>query len=286
MKKYYEILELTNKCSEADIKKSYYTLSLKNHPDKGGDTEKFQEISEAYEILSDVDKRKEYDNEYNKYHHQQQQQQQHNMNFNTRFGNNPNNIFDIFFSNNGIQIGHGFRNMNFKPTILIKIVTITFQEMYKGITKNIIIERTITNNNIQLIENESLNLSIEPGINNNSFTLLQNRGNVLNNIRGDLQIIIKIDNSSEYERIENNIIYKKNISLKEALCGFTFKLLYLNGNEIMITNREMGVVTKQNDKIILKNLGIKNADFIIEVNIEFPDTLTNDQINRISEILE
>jgi DnaJ-class molecular chaperone len=64
--KYYDILGLTPTCSKDDIKKNYKKLALKWHPDRNRDNkdiaeEKFKKISEAYEILSDDDKRQQYD---------------------------------------------------------------------------------------------------------------------------------------------------------------------------------------------------------------------------------
>ncbi len=57
MTDYYKILGVTQTASAADIKKSYRMLSLQYHPDKNnGDDEKFKEISEAYEVLSDPEK--------------------------------------------------------------------------------------------------------------------------------------------------------------------------------------------------------------------------------------
>ena len=58
---YYECLGIPKTATETDIKKAYRTLSLKHHPDRGGDSEKFKELSEAYETLSDPYKRKQYD---------------------------------------------------------------------------------------------------------------------------------------------------------------------------------------------------------------------------------
>lgn len=65
-KSYYEILEISERASEADIKKAYRQLALKWHPDKNPDKKeeaekRFKEISEAYEVLSDKNKREMYD---------------------------------------------------------------------------------------------------------------------------------------------------------------------------------------------------------------------------------
>mmetsp|Transcript_12375 Transcript_12375/g.18232 ORF Transcript_12375/g.18232 Transcript_12375/m.18232 type:complete len:433 (-) Transcript_12375:502-1800(-) len=59
--KYYELLGVEKDATDNDIKKAFRKLALKNHPDKGGDPEKFKDITHAYEVLSDPDKRKLYD---------------------------------------------------------------------------------------------------------------------------------------------------------------------------------------------------------------------------------
>ena len=57
----YEILGVSKDSSKSEIKKAYRKLALENHPDKGGDEEKFKRISEAYSVLSDDQKRSQYD---------------------------------------------------------------------------------------------------------------------------------------------------------------------------------------------------------------------------------
>src|SRR4030043_1532452 len=61
MKDYYQILGLSREASAEEIKKAYYKLAHKYHPDKGGDEQKFKEINEAYQTLSNKEKRSQYD---------------------------------------------------------------------------------------------------------------------------------------------------------------------------------------------------------------------------------
>lgn len=61
MSEYYDILGVQKSASQDEIKKSYRKLAMKHHPDKGGDENKFKEITEAFEVLSDVQKRSHYD---------------------------------------------------------------------------------------------------------------------------------------------------------------------------------------------------------------------------------
>ena len=128
-KNYYNILNINKDASYDDIKKAYYKLALKYHPDKNKDDnaeEKFKEISEAYEILSDENKRLSYDN--------------NNLNINTF--SNANDIFNKVFQNHNFNINinnmfNGFNNMN-------SIQTIKSVQTIINNGKQTTIEKTIT----------------------------------------------------------------------------------------------------------------------------------------------
>src|SRR3990172_9917075 len=60
-KDYYQILGIPKDASNQDIRKAYKELAKKHHPDKGGDQEKFKELSQAYEVLNDEEKKRIYD---------------------------------------------------------------------------------------------------------------------------------------------------------------------------------------------------------------------------------
>src|SRR3989344_1595933 len=58
---YYQVLGVEKNATQEEIKKAFHKLAHKHHPDKGGDEKKFKEINEAYQVLSDQQKRSQYD---------------------------------------------------------------------------------------------------------------------------------------------------------------------------------------------------------------------------------
>ena len=58
---YYNTLGISKSASEADIKAAYRKMAMKHHPDRGGDEKKFKEVTEAYETLSDPQKKQMFD---------------------------------------------------------------------------------------------------------------------------------------------------------------------------------------------------------------------------------
>jgi DnaJ-class molecular chaperone len=85
-----------------------------------------------------------------------------------------------------------------------------------------------------------------------------------------------------------NIIFKKNISFKESLCGFTFDLPYFNNRSFKINNDPGNIITP-NFKKMVPDMGMqrenKKGDLIIEFIIDYPKNITADQAKQISRIL-
>ncbi|MGM0410839.1 MAG: molecular chaperone DnaJ [Bacillota bacterium] len=141
-KDYYEILGVDKDASQKEIKKAYRKLAKKYHPDMNKDdpdtSEKFKEISEAYEILSDPDKRKRYD----RYGHSGINDDDFNFDDFAQGGfGGFEDIFDMFFGGRGR--GRGRRGPQ-KGSDLQYRLQITFEEAAFGTEKEITIPRTET----------------------------------------------------------------------------------------------------------------------------------------------
>jgi len=77
--------------------------------------------------------------------------------------------------------------------------------------------------------------------------------------------------------------------LKESLCGFKFDIHHLNGKTLCLNNSESNSIIKPNYKKVLSNLGFQRGNqignLIIDFSIEFPDSLSRDQIEKLASIL-
>lgn len=290
MEDYYEILNVKKNASQDEIKKSYRKLSMQYHPDRPtGNEEKFKQINKAYETLSNPSERNKYDSPFN----------------NINSTNMKNDIFEMFF--NGMP---GNMNMNFqpgqfpnfnvftnsnnflsKPTPIIKTLHITLTQAYTGINYPLEIERWIhqTHNNTKYTEKEKIYVTIPQGIDDNEIIILKEKGNIIQGKqKGDLKCFIKIKNDTIFKRNGLNLLYEKKITLKDALCGFTFSIDYINDKKYTINNNS-GKIINPNFKKQIPNMGMKRnsstGSLIIEFKIIFPESLTNEQIEKLEKIL-
>lgn len=289
---FYSLLELNEDATTDEIKKSYRRLSLKYHPDRNkNDTEyvkKFQEINEAYETLSDVRKREMYDCE------QKGIQGLSDFDFGG-FGFPMEHLFEQMFSGRegpNIRIFHNGMPINMqveKPMPIIKTVTIDIEKVLTGGNIPIEIERWTINNGLKLFEKETIYLDIPKGIDDNEIIILREKGNVSKEkLIGDIKIFIKINNDTEFQRNGLDLIYNKIITLKDALCGFSIDLKYINGKKYTINNN-MGNIITPNFKKIIPKMGLERdghiGNLVIIFQIQFPEKLSEEIIHKIRDCL-
>ena len=197
---------------------------------------------------------------------------------------------------NGVPMGMGgggpnmfFRNLQ-KPPPIIKNIEITLEQSFNGVSVPIEFEKWTMHNDSKMTTHERINIDIPPGITENEIIVIRDAGNNMNGqISGDIKIVIKIINSSPFERNGLDVILKKTISLKEALCGFSFEIKHLNGKTLAFNNSGNQTIIKPNYKRVITGLGFtkegNTGNLILEFTIEFPDSLTVDQVTALKNIL-
>ncbi|PPQ81596.1 hypothetical protein CVT26_013571 [Gymnopilus dilepis] len=133
--KYYDLLEVSPSASEADLKKAYRKKALRLHPDKGGDPELFKEVTHAYEVLSDPEKRSIYDAR-----GEAGLSEQGSMG-----GMDPQDLFSqLFGGGGGFFGGGGGRSQGPRKTKdLVHRVHVTLEDLYKGKTTKLALTRNV-----------------------------------------------------------------------------------------------------------------------------------------------
>jgi DnaJ family protein B protein 4 len=322
----YAVLGINENASHDEIKKTYRSLSLKFHPDRNPSpdaTEKFKLINEAYETLGDEQKRKQYDME-RKNPFMRMGNMGHGMHSGPNMGDMddilkaffggmpfmggmggfnaggdmppgfppgfapgfpPGAQFHVFHNGQPVNIGPQFQ----KPSPITKTVNIDIEQVYNGSTIPVDIERWINDNGTKTFEKETLYVSIPKGIDENEIILLKDKGNVANEqCKGDVKLFIKIINNTDIKRSGLDLIYDKKISLKEALCGFTFEIKFINGKIYTLNNNSGNIITPEYRKIV-PNMGLTReghtGNLIVLFHIDFPEKLTTEQIQKLSEVL-
>tara|TARA_Y100000991_G_C21937974_1_gene333890 strand:- start:27 stop:1187 length:1161 start_codon:yes stop_codon:yes gene_type:complete len=323
---YYQTLNINKNSTDTEIKKSYRKLAMKYHPDKNpGNQEaenKFKTISEAYEVLSDPEKRQIYD-QYGK----------EGLNMNNMGGGpniNPMDIFQNFFG--------GSFNMQSQKSIdpIVKEVYLSLQELYTGVEKTIEIEKEVIvdqkgdinyKDSIELCDHcqgkgyvnvvrqmgpmisqmqapckhcktkgylikkyyrktkikEQIEINIQKGLKEGDQIQLENKGEINPkniNEKGDVIIIIKEFQHHNFVRKNNDLIFKKKISIFESLTGLKFCIENLEKEFIEINIQD---VIKNDTIKIIKNEGMplkgkdKKGNMIILFEIEYPNVVSNEE---------
>jgi DnaJ-class molecular chaperone len=307
----YESLGVTKTASQDEIKKMYRKQSLMYHPDKtNGDpvkTSKFTKIKEAYDILCDPNKRAEYDASLEFQKHGMP----HIFRGNTFDGHcgmfrediniNHEDILSQLFMNGmfpgmgmamgglgGMGGGIHVQTFHMKSQPIVKKISIPLILSYTGGSVPIEVERVVIENGIQLNEVENIYVNIEKGVDTDEIIVLEGKGNIIQNSKGDVKIVVKIENNMEYERCGLDLKVTKKISLKEALTGFQFALKHLNGNTYNINNSKGNIICHNfNKKIPGMGMmrGEHTGDMIITFEVLFPERLELDVIDKLEELL-
>jgi DnaJ-class molecular chaperone len=324
----YNILEVPETASSEEIKKAYRRLSMLHHPDKNGNslesTEKFQKISEAYEVLGDADKKQEYDLTRNNPFIRMMSQQGgghpgHNVSadelFSTLFGmpffsgQGPHHGIHPSFGqgpnirvfHNGVPVsghglghglninqmfGHGFEQQ--KPAPITAQLNVPIDKILTGTTIPVDIERWILENGNKVFEHEMVYVTVPKGADEGEIIVLPGKGNVASESnKGDIKIFIKIENDTPFKRHGLDLVLEKTITVKDALCGFSFELKYLTGKVYTITNNSGNIISHGYKKVI-PGMGFERdghkGNLIIMFDIVFPEKLSQEVIDALKLI--
>ncbi|GAA9686866.1 DnaJ family protein [Helicobacter pylori] len=277
-KSLYQTLDVSENANQDEIKKSYRRLARKYHPDLNKTKEaeeKFKEINAAYEILSDEEKRRQYD------------QFGDNMfggqNFSdfARSRSASEDLDDILssifgrggFSQRFSQNSQGFSGFNFS--------NFAHEDLDITTTLNVSVLDTLLGNKKQVsINNETFSLKIPIGVEEGEKIRVRNKGKMGRTGRGDLLLQIHIEEDEIYKREKDDIIQIFDLPLKTALFGGKIEIATWHKTLTLTIPPN----TKAMQKFRIKDKGIKNrktshvGDLYLQARLILPkiETLSNE----------
>ncbi len=305
-KDYYEILGVQKSATEDDIKKAYRKLALKYHPDRNPGNkqaeEHFKEINEAYAVLSDKEKRTQYDTYGMSGFQQRYSQEDIYRGFNIGdlfkdlgFGNRD--IFSIIFGGRqgGRETGRagGRRGFDFDfgdfaareqktpgELDLHYELEIPFMDAVRGAEKRLAFRGPQGS--------EEIKIKIPKGVNTGQRLRLQGKGSKdpYSGKAGDLYVTVKVGEHPVFRRVGNDLYVTKEVKVTDALLGGTVEVPTIDGpKQIKIPP---GV--KAPTKVRMKGLGMPETgktgpgDQYVEVTIDVPKRLTDRQKSLLEEL--
>ena len=290
-KSLYETLEVSESASSDEIKKAYRKLARKYHPDVNKEKdaeEKFKEINAAYEVLSDPQKKQQYDQfgdsmfggqNFHDFARGQGQGVDLDDILRQMFGGGGAGFGSSGFNQSGFSGFGGFGQSGFnEPDLDTQAqITIAFDVAILGGKQNI------------SLNNESFDIKIPEGIKNGQKIRAKGKGKSYNNQRGDMIIKINVASSPDYERDEFTLIKTFDLPLKTALFGGKVEIKTIHKDITLKVPQN----TKQNQKFRVKELGVLNrkagvkGDLHLKANIILPkvDELDEDLVKILEEKL-
>ena len=268
---YYNTLGISKSASEADIKAAYRKMAMKHHPDRGGDEKKFKEVTEAYETLSDPQKKQMLDMgvDPNAQHTSYRQGSPFEFHFNT--GN-----FEDVFSN----FGFGGRPVRKNKTLNVNI-EVTLEDILKG--RVIDAEIGIPNGNKRLV-----NIEVPPGIENGQQIRYRGMGeHTLKDVPpGDLIVNVFVKEHPIFQRQGDMLMIKKFISPWDAMLGSDITIETIDKKTLTIG---IPAGTQPDTVLSCRGEGLPNirtkvrGNLLIKVQIEIPKNLNSEQKSAVEQ---
>lgn len=307
---YYEILQVAKNSSDVDIKKSYRKLAMKWHPDKNPEnpdeaSAKFQLIGEAYDVLSDPEKRAIYD----AFGYEGLRDGVPGENGETTaysYKRNAAEIFESFFGTKNPFATFGFEATPFssklnKPGLakgkpIVFNLECTLRELYNGAVKKFNITRKRFDPTGELKDDEkTLLINIKPGWKKGTKVTFVSEGDeAVNTVAPDIIFVIQEKEGSDvgYVREGNNLVYTHKISLSDALTDCSLRIPTLDSRIISLACPE--VVSPFYEKLIpgegmpltkSSDSSKTKGDLIIRFHILFPKYLNGAKRTKMKELL-
>ncbi|GAA9661317.1 DnaJ family protein [Helicobacter pylori] len=283
-KSLYQTLDVSENANQDEIKKSYRRLARKYHPDLNKTKEaeeKFKEINAAYEILSDKEKRRQYDQfgdnmfggqNFSDFARSRSASEDLDDILSSIFGKGG---FSQRFSQNA-QGFSGFNFSNFAP-----------EDLDMNATLNVSVLDTLLGNKKQVsINNETFSLKIPIGVEEGEKIRVRNKGKMGRTGRGDLLLQIHIEEDEIYRREKDDIIQIFDLPLKTALFGGKIEIATWHKTLTLTIPPN----TKAMQKFRIKDKGIKNrktshvGDLYLQARLILPKTETLS--NELKALLE
>lgn len=272
MKDYYNILGIDPSSSDDQIRTAYKKLAMQHHPDRGGDQGKFQEIQEAYSVLSDTHKRAEWE-------HHRNFQNAGGFNFNFNFGGGD--IHDIFRQFHGGQFGNMFRQQQRNRDIRTQIA-VDLESTLEAQVKILEINHNGTQRTIQV--------NIPRGVQSSMQMRFSGHGDssIGNLPPGDLYVDFVIRPHPIFSVDGINLIMTKKINAVDAIIGTN---ILINGLDNRNFNLNVASGTQHGSQVRFAQQGLWDinhpvrGDLIVNIEIEIPKSITKDQLNKLTSLI-